>query len=160
MLLSMSGTDVSTAAYTAAHQSAASGSKPPPSKAAVTAAQTYTGQAVKGAQATPADGNKAVLAMAAELRLTYQEDSSNTQATRAAADALAARYGGGAQVKKWSESALQMVLNETPAERATNSDLAKVDQAGANLTQVEGQNSAGHASSAQVATAKANYLAA
>ena len=42
----------------------------------------------------------------------------------------------------------------------TDADLKKVDQAGANLTQAEGQNTAGKATQAQVAAAKANYLAA
>ena len=134
--------------------------KPAPSPAAVNAARTYTGEAVTSAQSTPADGNKAVLAIAAELRLVYQADSDNTKATQAAAQAIASRYGGGAQVKKWTSTALQTVLHETPAERVTNSDLTKVDQAGANLAQLEAKNGKGQASAADVTKANANYLAA
>ena len=142
------------------HQSPAASTKPAPSSATVSAARTYTGEAVTGALATPSDGNKAVLAIAAELRLVYQAEVSNTQATQAAAEAISTRYGGGNQVKQWTSTALQMVLHETPAERATNSDLAKVDQAGANLNQLEAQNGTGQASSAAVKSAYATYSAA
>ena len=131
-----------------------------PSTAAVSAARTYTGAAVTTAQATPSNGNEAVLAIAAELRLYYQGDTSNTQATAAAAQAIGSRYGGGAQVKQWTNAALQMVLHETPAQRTTNSQLANVDQAGANLAQLELKNGKGQASSAQVKAAYATYASA
>jgi hypothetical protein len=131
-----------------------------PAPADVAAARTYTGEAVTGALAQPKQNNKAIVAIAAELRLYYQGDASNTAATQAAANAIASRYGGGNEVKDLTNKALQMVLHETPDQRATNSDLSRVDQAGANVAQMEAKNNKGQASAQQVSAANANYLAA
>ena len=103
---------------------------PPPG---LSAAETYTGQTVHAAQDPQSaadkttDANKAIVAIAAELQLTYQTNPNNPQATTNAAHAISTLYGNSSQVQQWVGSALKMELQGTPRERATNEALAKVD---------------------------------
>jgi hypothetical protein len=128
------------------------------------AAKTYTDQAVHAAQ-SPASGSdsavladQAIVAIAAELRLSYQANPNNEQATDAAEQAIVARYGNSSEVKQWSSAALKTVLTETPAERATNEDLAKVDQAGSKLSELQSEQASGKdVSNAQIAAAQQSY---
>jgi hypothetical protein len=134
---------------------------PPPG---LSAAETYTGQTVHAAQDPQSaadkttDANKAIVAIAAELQLTYQTNPNNPQATTNAAHAISTLYGNSSQVQQWVGSALKMELQGTPRERATNEALAKVDQAGTELQELQTQQaSGGNVSNAQIQAALQSY---
>jgi hypothetical protein len=134
------------------------------SPAGLSAAAAYTGQTVHTAQDAQSaadkttDADKAIVAIAAELQLTYQANPNNPQATTTAAHAISTLYGNSSQVQQWVGSALKMELQGTPTERATNEALAKVDQAGTDMHELQAQQaSGGNVTNAQIQAALQSY---
>jgi hypothetical protein len=162
MFVLLNGMSVDAYQWQVDHSSTAAAT--PTTTPARSAAETYTGQAVHAAQTAQSgsdkttSANEAIVAIAAELELSYQANSNNSQATRNASQAISARFGNGSQIQQWVGSALRMVLQGTPTERATNQVLAQVDQAGTELTGLQtAQANGGKVSNGQIAAALLTY---
>jgi len=115
------------------------------------------------ARRTVANGDqaKAEQAIAAELRLTYQGDPSNKEAVQNAAHDIANRYRDDPAAQAAVSKSLDTVLTETPTERATNTKLNEVNQAGTRLDDLTAQQQGGDKSvtSAQIISAREDYAA-
>jgi len=115
------------------------------------------------ARRTIANGDqaKAEQAIAAELRLTYQGDPNNKEAVQNAAHDIANRYHDDPAAQAAVNKSLDTVLTETPTERATNTKLNEVNQAGTRLDELTAQQQGGDKSvtSAQIISAREDYAA-
>ena len=115
------------------------------------------------ARRTVANGDqaKAEQAIAAELRLTYQGDPNNKEAVQNAAHDIANRYHDDPAAQAAVNKSLDTVLTETPTERATNTKLNEVNQAGTRLDDLTAQQQGGDKSvtSKQIISAREDYAA-